>query len=74
MAYGKPVTSDVAMEIGSGSNAVDGDINPSMSAGSCFEHGFTDTDPWVMVDLQDTYSVHSVTIFAPDERKYLIVD
>ena len=33
------------------SNAVDGDTNPDIRAGSCFHSGTDDYEPWWVVDL-----------------------
>ncbi|XP_046562491.1 fucolectin-6-like [Haliotis rubra] len=42
--------------------AVDGDVNPLWTSGSCFAVDIGDFSPWWQVDLQDTYVVVEVRV------------
>ncbi|XP_046562490.1 uncharacterized protein LOC124271391 [Haliotis rubra] len=59
--------------------AVDGDVNPLWTSGSCFATEFNDLSPWWQVDLQDTYVVVEVRVtnredFRPDRLHDFSID
>ncbi|XP_062278800.1 fucolectin-1-like [Scomber scombrus] len=59
---GKATQSDRAENIfGSAYNAIDGNLDSHLAAGSC-SHSDSQTNPWWRVDLLDTYVVTSVII------------
>ena len=59
---GKATQSDRAKDIfGSAYNAIDGNLDSHLAAGSC-SHSDSQTNPWWRVDLLDTYVVTSIII------------
>ena len=63
VALNKPVTMSAQHPTGYWSYATDGNTNGQWAVGGCASTGEGLTDPWMIVDLLDNYTVGALTIY-----------
>ena len=71
IAYGRDAEAYRALDEYIPGNAVDGDVNHVLSAGTCFQHAPVSQVAWWKINLGSQHVIYNVTLHTPGKTKQI---